>query len=219
MNSNEKVDPPAGGAALVTGVVVSTGGGAPANPSNYISDLCCWDGCQCSRDCALCCYATFCPYCAYADIMAAIEMPSCCCPVGFSYSLGCVLPFGLVSYAVQIVMNSFGLCLCSPFVNIVPCITCTSREALGTKYGCAHYCCQTCAIYQEAVYVKHVVRKEPMCCCYDSCCVPMCGKVEPGMFPNAPGNLAAAGAPHAVDFNASTKIIDMRSEVVTMQPL
>mmetsp|Transcript_3290 Transcript_3290/g.8455 ORF Transcript_3290/g.8455 Transcript_3290/m.8455 type:complete len:200 (+) Transcript_3290:177-776(+) len=92
-------------------------------------------------------------------------------------------------------MTAFGLYLCSPFVNIVPCVTCGGRQSLNYKYGLpindcccpcfAHYCCQTCALYQEIVYVKHVLKKEPTCCCYKNCCNESgacCPGTEPGGY-------------------------------------
>lgn len=157
--------------------------------------------------------------------MGNIEEPTCCCPVGFGYSLACIMPLGLLSYIIQEGMNLVGLGLCAPCVNLVPCISCTSREALGKKYGlptadcccacCAHYCCQTCALYQESVYVKHVLKKEPTCCCYPTC-MNCCGGPQPGLYPGAPPS--QMGAPHAVDFAASTPVVDMTTEVVTSQP-
>ena len=170
------VEPPT--TAAVPGVIVTT----QPRRSQYISGFCCWDNCQCQRDCGLCCYTICCPMCAYADIMANTKSGTCCCPVGFGYSLACITGCLFVGVVASC-------------VNLVPCISCTSREALGHKYGlptndcccacCAHCCCQTCALYQESVYVKHVLLKEPTCCCYFGC-QDCCGKVDIGDYPNAP---------------------------------
>eukprot|EP00631_Chrysoreinhardia_giraudii_P001358 CAMPEP_0197416744 /NCGR_PEP_ID=MMETSP1170-20131217/2970_1 /TAXON_ID=54406 /ORGANISM="Sarcinochrysis sp, Strain CCMP770" /LENGTH=268 /DNA_ID=CAMNT_0042943661 /DNA_START=47 /DNA_END=854 /DNA_ORIENTATION=- len=159
------------------------------------SEFCCWDNCGCNKDCGLWCYTCCCPMCVYAEIMAAIEEPTCCCQVGFCPSLACVLSIGFASWILQHAMTAFGLYLCSPFVNIVPCVTCGGRQSLNYKYGLpindcccpcfAHYCCQTCALYQEIVYVKHVLKKEPTCCCYKNCCNESgacCPGTEPGGY-------------------------------------
>ena len=126
--------------------------------------------------------------CAYADGMANIEEPSCCCEVGFCNSLMCVLSVGFASAIAQTILTAAGGGGAAPFVNIVACITCESRKALGHKYSlpindcccpcAAHYFCQGCSLYQESVYVKHVLKKDMTCCCYTNCCK----QVKPGDF-------------------------------------
>lgn len=126
-------------------------------------------------------YAICCPYCAYAEVMEHIDQPSCCCEVGFCNSLLCVMTGGFISYILQTVMYSTGIGAGGAWaVNFTPCITCEARQALGKKYSlptndcccpcAAHYFCQGCSIYQESVYVKHVLKKDMNCCCYVNCC-------------------------------------------------
>ena len=38
-----------------------------------------------------------------------------------------------------------------------------------TQAYCADYWCLFCSAYQQAVYLKHVERKDFACCCYDPC--------------------------------------------------
>lgn len=160
--------------------------------------------------------------------MANIEAPTCCCPVGFGPSLACIASAGVFSCIFQVTAIELGLCwLGSCFMNATPCVSCTSRSTLGTKYGlpdaacccpcCVHYCCQPCALYQESVYVKHVLRKEPTCCCY-TWCKDSCGSPEPGLYRGAPAALVVTSYNPSVDFAASVLPVDTKEELVTMQP-
>lgn len=160
--------------------------------------------------------------------MANIEAPTCCCPVGFGPSLACITSGGAFSFIFQLTAIILGLFwFGSYFMHVAPCISCTSRSALRTKYGlsdtscccpcCAHYCCQTCALYQESVYVKHVLRKEPSCCCY-ACCKDLCGSPEPGVYRGAPAALVLATYSPSIELAPAVLPVDTKDQLVTTQP-
>lgn len=163
-------------------------------PKLYPTHLCCWNcnqGQGSNNDTALCCYAFCFPYCAYADIMNNLEENTCCCPVGFCSSLLCVLPLGIFSYTVYVACSAVIVYNLAIFVNYAGKTTEKSRRTLKRKYNltteecgcssCAHICCFTCAMYQESMYIKHVLDKEPSCILYQ-CCNFICGKTEIGVF-------------------------------------
>lgn len=149
----------------------------------FTSYLHCWDCCRCRSDLPLCCYSFLCPWCLWAELMKHLDqLPLCCCGkatwakayacIVLTNQLGGLLQLGYQSACPLTSAYSSCLCRATPFVSS------SSRWALGRKYGislnkdcinpfCAHYWCFRCAIYQEALYVKHILRKDFTCCFYN----------------------------------------------------
>lgn len=142
----------------------------------------CWDLCQCRRDLPLCCYSCLCPSFLWAELMMHLdELPPCCCgEATWIKAYVCIVLTsgleGLLQLGYQAafpIASANSNCLC----HITPLVSASSRRALGRKHGvsvnkdcvnpfCAHYWCACCAIYQEAIYVKHILRKDFTCCVY-----------------------------------------------------
>ena len=62
------------------------------------------------------------------------------------------------------------------FINLTPVLTMRSRQQLeeqgltvecGHAY-CADYWCFPCSVYQQGVYVKHVLKQDFVCCTYQA---------------------------------------------------
>lgn len=172
-------------------------------PSAFVSEFHCWDDCGCRHDIGLCCYGLFCPWCLWAEMIAILEEPLvCCCCCSRP---GCLAAFfcvevtrcleGLLqlSYLAAFPLSAAYLdCL----LRLTPFVTARSRAALGRKHGlpthadcfhpwCAHFFCLYCALYQEAVFIKHVLGRDFGCCFYH-CCATLClccgRNPDPGFF-------------------------------------
>ena len=103
----------------------------------------------------------------------------------------------LVQQSIALVcgVNTGGL------VQIVPCLTKRTRQTLEDTHGlpkqccspyCVHYWCGASALYQEAVFVKHTLKKDFECCTYKTCCKTSCccccgHNPAPGDFKNGDG--------------------------------
>jgi len=132
----------------------------------------CFDNCNCARDLPLCCYASFCGTYAWAELMFRLEQPAVCCPnSAVINAVGCQATVAAVNWLLM----SIHPCCTIPAASLAAYVQQDARRAIGNKGlptdacggpFCAHLCCAPCAVYQELVYAKHVLRKEPECCCY-----------------------------------------------------
>lgn len=151
----------------------------------WVSQPYCWNNCEFSVDLGLCCYTTWCLECAWAEMMSALGTPApCCASTSCGTAFACLIAtvFAQTALQLQLVLSIFNAkpMLCLPlFVRLTPTVTSRVRRYLASKYGlsisdcrgpcCLHYWCSPCAVYQEALYVKHVLKKDFRCCCYVCC--------------------------------------------------
>ena len=158
--------------------------------------LCCFDNCNCCADLPLCCYAFYCAPCLWAEAAEYLQVntlrsatdaeacaPSCCCT-----TRRCATNYwALVGYscATSLTQQLCQVMGCQPvgqFINLTPLLTMRSRQQLerqGLEVECGHaYCadywCFPCSAYQQAVYVKHVLKQDFTCCTYQGCCKESC---------------------------------------------
>lgn len=162
--------------------------------------MCCNVFAYCAVDLPLCCYASCCPLCLYAEMMSKIDVVEAedtqgagrcwCIEDGhhcWHYLCWALCLGGCISVPIQCALNLGCCCLVSQFCNVVPWVTCTPRMKLSKKHGyrltvkecccpcCAHYCCGPCALYQEAAFVKrHPDYNDFECCCYVCCFMSWC---------------------------------------------
>mmetsp|Transcript_16444 Transcript_16444/g.51509 ORF Transcript_16444/g.51509 Transcript_16444/m.51509 type:complete len:224 (+) Transcript_16444:43-714(+) len=154
---------------------------------NWVSEWFCWNNCDCGVDLPLCCYVACCPACAWGEIMEAIETPAPCCTSTSCFSsCSCLYltEFGQV-FLINMLAAHYPMSQhFSGLMNVASLVSMRSRATLGSKYGldvtdcggpcCIHYWCFSCALFQEALYVKHVLKKDPSSCCYTCCCKTVC---------------------------------------------
>lgn len=153
----------------------------------WVSQPYCWNNCDFSVDLGLCCYTTWCLECAWSEMMSSLDTAALCCTsTSCDTAFSCLIATFLGQIALQLSLSLFKV---TPIVyllllaRLTPTVTSRSRRYLATKYGlsssdcrgpcCLHYWCGPCAIYQEALYVKHVLKKDFRCCCY-LCCRATC---------------------------------------------
>lgn len=142
----------------------------------------CWDCCRCRSELALCCYSCLCPWCLWAEVMEHLDqLPPCCCgKATWAKAYACIVLTSRLGGFLQLgyqaacpLASVYSDCFC----RLTPFASTSSRWALGRKYGillnkdcinpfCAHFWCFYCAIYQEAIFVKHILRKDFTCCIY-----------------------------------------------------
>lgn len=179
----------------------------------FISRFCCWDHLRCRNDLGLCCYSLFCPWCLWAETIDILQQHNhpraswgccccrcCCCENSCCQALSCITVAytleGLLQLAFEAVFPfaaPYFVCLC----RIQPLVTSRSRSLLGRIHGvdvdrdccnpiCAHFFCFHCALYQEAIFVKHSLKTDFRCCLYRHACRKMCSwcglDPHPGQF-------------------------------------
>jgi hypothetical protein len=138
-------------------------------------ELFCFDNCNICADLPLCCYASHCQVCLWAEVAAHLQVntlrsasdaevcaPSCCC-TSRRRATNCWVFLGY--YGGGCVLNHLCQAVGCPIViMLTPFLTMRSRQHLesqGLEVECGHaYCadclCIPCSKYQQAVYVKHV---------------------------------------------------------------
>ena len=194
---------PAGAAVPVKGEVVATQPAeAPiaatvAAHAPWPVQLCCYDNCNCCADLPLCCYAHWCAPCLWAEAAEYLQVntlrspqdaeccqPCCCCTSArCATNYWTLWGYGCATSLAQSLCNALGCQSISGFINLTPVLTMRSRQQLeqqgltvecGHAY-CADYWCFPCSVYQQGVYVKHVLKQDFVCCTYQGCCKQTCG--------------------------------------------
>mmetsp|Transcript_7669 Transcript_7669/g.24122 ORF Transcript_7669/g.24122 Transcript_7669/m.24122 type:complete len:219 (-) Transcript_7669:42-698(-) len=162
--------------------------------SPWPTKLCCYDNLNCGADLPLCCYAHFCTPCLWAEVADALAVdvvadPEQCAPSCNCTSRRCATAcyaycaYSCLQSITQSLLQGLGCQSVAGLVQIVPCLTMKTRQSLEVKQGlevqcgnayCADFWCSSCSAYQQAVFVKHVMRKDFECCTYQTCCKPYC---------------------------------------------
>jgi Cys-rich protein (TIGR01571 family) len=184
---------PTGNVVVVQGVV--TGFSTPlVGDKDWPAALCCFDNCGCAADLPLCCYATWCTPCLWAELAERLDVsgvdgnPELCGPC-----LCCTTPRCATNYwalaawscASSLLQGALATVLhqSASWARLEPILTSKTRATLERNHGlrrqccspcCVHYWCGASALYQEAVYVKHVLKKDFDCCSYKGCCQTSC---------------------------------------------
>jgi len=176
--------------------------------------LCCFDCCNCAADLGLCCYAAWCAPCLWSEIAEHLSVspiedtdPEMCSPCMGCTSRRCAtnywafIGFQFFTSVAQGAASALGCQSVANVINLVPCLTMKSRQVLEQEHGlevqcnnayCADYWCGASSTYQQAVYVKHVLKKDFASVYYKNCKKCCCCGANP-----APGAMKTALPPPA----------------------
>ena len=107
----------------------------------------------------------------------------CCTTPKCATNFWAVTAVSCASSILQVALSPFLGQQVVQYVRLEPLLTSKTRATLEADHGLAkscptpcltHYLCGASALYQEAVYVKHALKKDFDCCSYKTCCANHC---------------------------------------------